>query len=346
MSYEHSTTRKRKFKHLTKYQRGEIQALLREGLSKKQIAQKVGIARSTLYAELKRGTVEQMNSDLTKHRVYFADTGQLVYEEHRKACRKPYKVDAAADFLQYVEKAVLEDKLSPDAICGRAKRTGAFSVTVCTKTVYNYIDRGIIRIKSIDLPLRVRRDARHHHCRQNRRILGESIENRPEAVNERQEFGHWEIDTVIGQRTAGEVLLTLDERLTRRRHIRKISGKTKAGVAAGLDSLRQTYGAAFAEVFKSITSDNGSEFSGLAEAFPEGRVYFAHPYASCERGTNEKQNSLVRRFVPKGKDISTVSDYTVQKTEDWINHLPRKMFNYRTPEELFQEHLQRIAPVV
>ena len=343
MSKKHSTTTRRNFKHLTAYQRGEIQALLKEGLPKMRIAQKVGIARSTLYEELKRGTVEQMNSDLTKRREYFADTGQLIYEEHRKVCRKPYKVDAASDFLRHLEKAVLEDKISPDAVCGRAKRTGEFAVIICTKTVYNYIDLGIIHIKSIDLPLRVRRNNKRHHCRQNRRILGESIEKRPEAVNERQEFGHWEIDTVVGQRTGGEVLLTLDERTTRRRHVIRIPGKTKAGVAAGLDILRQKYGNHFAKVFKSITSDNGSEFSGLTDAFKEGCVYFAHPYSSGERGTNEKQNSLVRRFIPKGKDIAAVSDYTVQKTEDWINNLPRKILGYRTPEELFQEHLNRIV---
>ena len=343
MSKKHSTTNIRNFKHLTAFQRGQIQALLKEGLPKTRIAQKIGIARSTLYEELKRGTVEQMNSDLTKRREYFADTGQLVYEEHRTVCRKPYKVDVASDFLRHIERAVLEDRLSPDAVCGRAKLTGESAETVCTKTVYNYIDLGIIRIKSIDLPLRVRRNNKRHHCRQNRRILGESIENRPDAVNERQEFGHWEIDTVVGQRTAGEVLLTLDERMTRRRHIIKIPGKTKAGVAAGLDLLRQTYGDNFAKVFRSITSDNGSEFNGLADAFKEGCVYFAHPYSSGERGTNEKQNSLVRRFIPKGKDIATVSDYTVQKTEDWINNLPRKILGYRTSEELFQEQLNHIA---
>lgn len=203
MSNEHSTTNTRNFKHLTPYQRGQIQAFLKEGLPKTRIAQKVGIARSILYVELERGTVTQMNSDLTKRREYFADTSQLVYKENRNACRKPYKVDAAADFLRHLERAVLEDKLSPDAVYGRAKLTGEFSVTVCTKTVYNYIDLGIIPIKSIDLPLRVKRNNKRHHCRQNRRILGEGIENRPDTVNERQEFGHWEIDTVVGQRKAG-----------------------------------------------------------------------------------------------------------------------------------------------
>lgn len=153
--------------------------------------------------------------------------------------------------------------------------------------------------------------SKREYCRQNRRILGESIENHPDAVNERPEFGHWEIDTVVGQRTAGEVLFTLDERMTRRRHVIKIPGKTRAGIAAGLDLLRQTYGDIFAKVFRNITGDNGSEFNALADAFKEGYVYFAYPYSSGERGINEKQKSLVRHIIPNGKDIATVSGYIV-----------------------------------
>ena len=262
-----------------------------------------------------------------------------MYAEHRKASRKPYKLAAVAPFLQYLEKEVLQNKFSPDASCGRAKLQNKFPVVLCTKTIYHYIDLGLIPIKSIDLPLRVRRNRKKHHCWKNRRLLGESIEQRPQMVNDRQEFGYWEIDTVVGKRAAGEVLLTLDERMTRRRHVLKISGKTKEGVAAELETLRRQYRSLFPKIFKSITSDNGSEFSDLTELFKEGKVYFTHPYSSGERGTNEKQNSLVRRFIPKGKDMSTVPDYVVQKVQDWINGLPRRLLGYRTPDELSRNKL-------
>ena len=344
MSQEHFSTKTRSFQHLTPYQRGQIQALMEQGIPKTQIAKQVGIARSTLYEELKRGTVDQMNTNLTHYKKYFADTGQLIYEENRKACRKPYKFACAAPFLQHLEHEVLQNKISPDAVCGRAKLEKTFPVLLCTKTIYNYIDLGLIPIKSIDLPLRTKRNKKRHHCRKNRRILGESIENRPQIVNTRQEFGHWEIDTVVGKRKAGEVLLTLDERMTRRRHILKISGKTKEGVAEGIETLRRLYGPLFFKVFKSITSDNGSEFSGLADVFREGNVYFTHPYSSGERGTNEKQNSLVRRFIPKGKDMADVTDYVVQKAQNWINGLPRRILGYRTPEELFNEQISLLTP--
>ncbi|MBR1552843.1 MAG: IS30 family transposase, partial [Schwartzia sp.] len=137
---------------MTPYQRGQIQALMEQKLPKTQIAKQVGIARSTLYEELKRGTVDQMRNDLTHYKRYFADTGQLIYEENRKASRKPCKLASAAPFLQHLEHEVLQNKISPDAVCGRAKLEKAFPVMLCTKTIYNYIDLGLIPIKSIDLP--------------------------------------------------------------------------------------------------------------------------------------------------------------------------------------------------
>ena len=162
MSQQHSNTKKRSFQHLTPYQRGQIQALIEQRIPKVHIAKQVGIARSTLYEELKRGTVDQMRSDLTYYKRYFADTGQLVYMRRREASRKPFKLSTAAPFLKYLEKEVLQNKFSPDSICGRAKLQSMFPVILCTKTIYNYIDLGLISIKNIDLPLRIRRRAQRN----------------------------------------------------------------------------------------------------------------------------------------------------------------------------------------
>ena len=162
MSQQHSNTKKRSFQHLTPYQRGQIQALIEQRIPKVHIAKQVGIARSTLYEELKRGTVDQMRSDLTYYKRYFADTGQLVYMRRREASRKPFKLSTAAPFLKYLEKEVLQNKFSPDSVCGRAKLQSMFPVILCTKTIYNYIDLGLISIKNIDLPLRIRRRAQRN----------------------------------------------------------------------------------------------------------------------------------------------------------------------------------------
>lgn len=128
MSHTHSTTKHRTFKHLNAYQRGQIEAMLRLGIPNVKIAKDLGIARSPLYAEIKRGTARQMRSDWTYYDQYFAQTGQIVYERHRKNSVKPSKFNAARDFIRYVEDRILKDKHSPDVICGCAKRTHLYII--------------------------------------------------------------------------------------------------------------------------------------------------------------------------------------------------------------------------
>lgn len=337
------TTERRKFKHLTKEKRAQIEILLKHNISKMQIAKELGISRSTLYRELECGTVVQLDTQLKEYKSYFHDVGQRVYEENRANSKNTFKFAKVHDFLKYVENQILENKLSPDAICGRAKLEKSFKNTVCTKTIYNYIDMGFLKVKNIDLPLRVKRKTKRDKVRKNRRILGLSIEKRPAEIDTREEFGHWEIDTVVGKRESAPVLLTLDERKTRRRHIVKIDSRSGESVEKGLRKIIAIYGDKFHDIFKSITSDNGSEFATLKNIFPDIPVYYAHPYSSFERGTNEKQNSLIRRFLPKSKSFDNISDDTLSMIEDWINNLPRKIFNYHSSSEMFYTVLFDIA---
>lgn len=343
MSQINYTTKSRKFKHLTKEKRAQIEILLRRGVPKAEIAKEIGIARSTLYNELKRGTVEQMDSELKGYHAYFHDAGQRVYEEHRKNSRNSLKFAKAYAFLQYAEEQMLHQKLSPDAVCGRARLEEKFEESVCTKTLYNYIDQGLLMIKNIDLTLKTRRKTKRGRLRQERRQYGMNIDQRPEPANTRTEPGHWEIDTVIGRKDSGAVLLTLDERVTRKRHIVKIPSRTAAAVQEGMEKLAAIYGDQFRTVFKSITSDNGPEFARLSEALPGISVYYADPYSSYQRGTNEKQNSLVRRFFPKGRSFDDVPDEAIANVESWINNLPRKIFNYHTSDEVFKTVLFDLA---
>ncbi len=334
MTQRKYTTGKRTFQHLTKEKRAQIEILLRQGLPKTQIAKAVGIARSTLYQELVRGTVEQMDSELRVYRTYLADTGQCVYEENRKNSRPPLKLMKAQEYILYAEQRMLQDKMAPDPLCGRARLEGNFDETVCAKTLYNYIDQGLLRVKNIDLPLRVRRKRKASRLRKHRRCYGESIDERPLEVESRETFGHWEIDTVIGSADSSEVLLTLDERMTRKRHIVKLPAKTAKAVEEGLKQLRKEYGKTWPKVFRTITCDNGSEFASLSELFTDTKIYYAHPYSAWERGTNEKQNSLIHRFFPKGKSFTSVSEEAIKLVEDWINNLPRKFLEYHSPYKI------------
>lgn len=342
MSHTHSTTKRRTFKHLTAYQRGQIEAMLRLGVPKVKIAKDLGIARSTLYAEIKRGTVTQKRSDWTYYEQYFAQSGQIRYERNREKSGKPSKFNAAQDFIRYVENAILKDKHSPDAICGRAKRMNLFEVSVCTKTIYNYIAKGLLKVKNIDLRQKVRRKHKEKKTHEHSRRFGESIEHRDPLIDERCTFGNWEIDTIVGKKNTDAVLLAADERKQRKRHLIKIRAKTAEAVAEGIAKLRVLYGAQFSQVFRTITCDNGSEFARLQEAVPEAKVYYAHPYAPWERGTNEKQNALVRYFIPKGMDMTNLTEEDVQRVEDWINTLPRKILDYETPQERFDIALKTL----
>ena len=345
MTRKDNNTKRRKFQHLTREKRAQIEILLRQGMPKVQIAREVGISRSTLYLELARGTVEQLDSELRSHQKYFWDVGQRVYEENRRNSRPPLKILDCWDFLQHAQERILQDKLSPDAICGQAKLSGEFEKIVCTKTLYNYIDQCLLKVRNIDLLLKVKRKANAaQKDRQNKKIFGTSIEERSEEINSRTTFGHWEADTIVGRKGTSAVLLSLDERMKLHRHLVKISSRSSEAVGEAMQKIAQLYGESFEKVFKSITCDNGSEFADLGRYLPKStKVYYAHPYSAYERGINEKQNSLVRRFFPKGISFDDITDEQVAFVENWINRLPRKIFNYRSSDDLFYPVLFDIA---
>ena len=220
---------------------------------------------------------------------------------------------------------------------------------VCTKTLYNYVDLGLINIKNINLPEKLRRSPKKQRIRENKRILGRSIEERPAEIDDRSEFGHWEADLVIGSKSGkDDALLTLIERKTREYWMIRIPGRDPNGVMEALASLREEYSEHWDEIFKTITTDNGSEFSKLSELENVSKtlVYFAHPYSSCEKGSVERHNGLIRRFLPKGHRIDSFSNERLIQIEIWCNSLPRKILNYRTPDELFEEELDRIYSCV
>jgi len=120
----------------------------------------------------------------------------------------------------------------------------------------------------------------------------------------------------------------------------KIPSQTSPDVMIALDQLKNEDGDKFNQVFKSITSDNGAEFSGLSTLESTGcQIYFTHPYASGERGTNENHNEIIRRFIPKEKLMEDVSIEILGHVQEWMNTLSRKILNDLTPEELFEDFL-------
>ena len=344
MDNTNHTTEHRKGQHLLSEERHEIEVRRKDGWSIYRIAKQLKRPYNTVKNEIRRGTVSLYNGKIQR---YKADEGKQVYLEHRRSCRKRYRCLAATRFLQYVvDRFQSDDRWSLDASYGEAMKNGAFarSEMVCTKTLYRYVDLGLLRIKNIDLPEKLRRGTKAKKIRENKKILGRSIEERPGIVDLRTEFGHWEIDTVIGKKGENEpCVLTLVERMTRMCFWIKARSHTAEAISEALRQVMSDFAERRDQVFKTITGDNGSEFAGLSLLENDTlKVYFTHPYSSCEKGTNECHNRMLRRFIPKGKSIS---DYTADDVcffADCMNGLPRKILGYATPEELFDKQLDRI----
>ena len=190
----------------------------------------------------------------------------------------------STDFIAYADDQILRLHQSPDSVVGTAKVANLFPEKriPCTKTLYNWIDKGFMETQNIDLVLKVRRKTKSTKTRKNKTFLGNSIDLRPDCVTARETFGHWEIDTVVGLKSGqAQVLLPLTERKTRFEIIQKIEGKNALVLQSGIENLQEQFGQFFKDIFKPITSDNGVEFSTLS-AYSDGivDVYFTHPYSS------------------------------------------------------------------
>ena len=180
-----------------------------------------------------------------------------------------------------------------------------------------------------------------------RRKEGRTIRDRPEEADTREEFGHWEMDLVEGLKKKGEpFLLVLTERQTRQEIIEKIPNKKSESVVKGLDRIERRFGVVnFRETFKTITTDNGSEFAdyeGIEESFtgsniPRTSQYYCDAYCSWQRGSNEVANRFIRRFLPKGTSFKGITRTLVKKIQEFINTYPKKMFDYGNSDELSRE---------
>ncbi|MDR0916495.1 MAG: IS30 family transposase [Oscillospiraceae bacterium] len=199
--------------------------------------------------------------------------------------------------------------------------------------MYNSIDRGDLAVTRKDL---LRKDGWRQEKtapRQGFHTKGKSIYERPAAANDRSEAGHWEGDLIVGKKGTKAALFTLTDRKTKEEIIVKLPDKTQASVIAAVLRLKAGNRRASVPCFKSVTFDNGSEFLNFEElekAFG-CNVFYAHPYSSWERGTNENSNGIIRRFFPKGTDFSKVSTRRIAAVQNWMNNYPRKILGGKTP---------------
>jgi IS30 family transposase len=338
------STKKKKWKQLDEKERYKIEILYQQGLSATEIGAALSPQRDrrTIEREISRGLTLQRNSDLTEEYVYLADVGQIKHEERASNKGRGLKIGHDHKLARHIERKIKEEKWSPDAIIGNIKAEGLeFDVSICTKTVYNYIDKGIF-VEITNKDLWVKKEKKKQGYSKVRTVAlnnksGKSISERPAEANERSEQGHWEIDLVVGKQGTRAAILTLIDRKSRKSLYVLLKNKTQKEVIAAVKRLRRRVGGNFGNVFKTITADNGGEFldsDSIKKVAKCDEVYYAHPYSSWERGSNENGNRILRRFVPKGTDIGKLTTKELQRIEDWVNNYPRKILNYKSANQI------------
>lgn len=347
MNQINHTTKSKKNKYITEQERYKIEALKKAKLTNAEVAACIGKSKRTIRREIVRGTIILLNSDLTERKQYCADVAQRKYLENRLNKGPSLKIGSDHKLAAYIEDQIINKKYSPDAVIGEIKEKGLkFETTICTKTVYNYIDKEIF-INLTNKHLLVKRKGYKKKHRKIKVALNNtasrSIDERSEAINKREDIGHWEMDCVVSGRGSKAVLLVLTERKSRINLIFKMKDKTQKSVGKKLDQLERKYKYKFKKIFKSITMDNGSEFvnqeiieKSILTKKSRTTAYYAHPYSSWERGSNENANKIIRRFVPKGSDISKYTVKEIKHIEHWINNYPRKILRYKTALEVYE----------
>ena len=325
--------------YMTQRERDRLEAFLRAGKGVSWIARELGFCRATIYNEIHRGTYMHTRDYWDEPR-YSADKGQNIRERRARNKGRPLKIGHDVALSNFLEKRILHHGRSPAAALAEARKAG-FTTSICVGTLYNYITMGLfITLTDADLLEKTTRKPRKKD--KGPKVAHEnlpSIEQRPDFIRRRLERGHWEMDLVVSCSGSTAALLTLTERVTREEIIIKIPNRKARTVRRALNRLERKT-PSFREKFKSITTDNGSEFleyDKLVRSVYGGKrfdIYYCHSYAAWEKGTNENHNRMIRRFFPKGTDFSKVTNEQVAAVQDWMNDYPRKILGWKTPREL------------
>ena len=320
------------YTHLTKEQLYKIQSWRELELSQTEMAIRLGKNRSTISRELAK------NSDAHDH--YHAGHAAALRRQRRAAGKRQTKKLLRDQNLWRAILRRLKKKDSPQQVTGKRKRDGKRSVA--HETIYRFLYRerpGQVRLLRQQKGRYRRRPgtAKREHERELAKKTW--ITDRPMVINERKELGHWEGDTVIGkEKTIG--IATHVERVSGYGYADKLEHITAEAMH---EATVRRFAALPPEQRRSETDDNGKEFSAHEETTTALNmpIYFALPYHSWERGTNENWNGLLRQFFPKGTPFATITQADVDEAVYNLNHRPRKRLNYLTPYEVF---VQRKTP--
>lgn len=319
----------RVYKHLTQEQRYEIEMMYNQGASCRTIGAAIGVSPSTISREIHRNSGQR---------------GYRHKQAHRKAVERVSRsgkmLKFKDDLLKRVENMLIED-WSPEQISLLLSKEG---ISISHERIYQHIWRDKLASGTLYQHLRQSRK-KYRKRRTGKELRGHiphrrSIDERPKEVGTRASIGHWEGDTVIGKAHKG-ALVTLVERASRFTLIAAVANKNAASVTAAVIALLSPY----KQQVHSITFDNGKEFAyhtAIAEQL-DANVYFAHPYSSWERGTNENTNGLIRQYFPKERELDNVQQHEIDKAMMRLNNRPRKILNAKTPSQVFSTPCTTVA---
>jgi transposase, IS30 family len=317
----------KEYSHLSAEKREQLAQLRLEGVSMTECGRRLGVDKSTISRELKRNTAN------VAWGVYLPDRAQNLYTGRRRFCKPKVKMNDPV-FRKSIMIEVTKGR-SPECIAGRLVQQKA-QKRISHETLYQWIYTSAIgkRDKIYEYLPRGQKKRRKQNGRSVRtaRLEGRVfIEARSTEANERIEFGHFESDSVLG--TWREAVNTLVERMSRKVFITKLPDKTAAATRRAIVDRLQD------ESVRSITADNGpenAEHQQIATAL-NAQFFFCHPYHSWEKGTNENRNGVIRRYLPKGTDLSLWSQDDLDEIADDINNTPMKCLGYQTPNEVYSQ---------
>lgn len=316
------------YTQLTEVKRYQIYTLLKNNFKQVDIAAEIGAHPSSVSRELSRNR---------------GDRGYRPKQANEKAIERrhsAFKFSRMTPALKEKIVGYLQREWSPEQISGYLKLTGKEQIS--HETIYQFILED--KSKGGELYKKLR----HSGKKRKKRYGGSdrrgaikdrvSIDDRPKRIEKRDCIGDWEIDLVIGKNHKGAIV-TIVDRLSLMTLIAKVDSKHAEPVTAATTDLLRPYKKQAAHT---ITADNGKEFSGHKDISKALGIdfYFAHPYSSWERGTNENTNGLIRQYLPKGTEFEPVNDEQCQFIMDRLNKRPRKCLGYRTPKQVFEAFLE------
>jgi len=311
------------YRQLIDAQRYQIEAYLKANFTITQIAKELGVHKSTISRELKRNS---------KKRNYNASHAEMLAKERKRESYKHHVFDGNME--RYIHKQLTNNQWSPEQIKGRCD-LDAFAM-VSIERIYQYIYQDQAKGGSLYTHLRTARRWRKKRLHK-KHLRGQipnrmMIDQRPDIVAAKERFGDWEVDTIIGKnhKTA---ILTATERKSQFELMVKTDGTKAASIKKEMINLL----APFKQLVKTITSDNGKEFTKHQEIAQklETDFFFADPYSPWQRGLNEYNNKLIRQYLPKKTDFNLIHNKTINMIITKLNNRPRKLLGYKTPNEVF-----------